>query len=175
MTWAGCTGPEATVAELRVMDAQLGRPVRGVAGVAHFCECGLPDVATTYPRLPDGSPFPTMFYLTCPRVNSAIGTLEASGLMADMQQRLDADPELARRYGEAHIDYLERRTALGDVPEISGISAGGMPDRVKCLHVLVAHALAAGAGVNPLGDEALALLAPWGGSGQCVSSEGPEA
>ena len=41
------------------------------------------------------------------------------------------------------------------MPEIAGVSAGGMPDRVKCLHVLVAHALAAGPGVNPLGDEAL--------------------
>ncbi len=41
------------------------------------------------------------------------------------------------------------------MPEIAGVSAGGMPDRVKCLHALVGHALAAGPGVNPLGDEAL--------------------
>jgi hypothetical protein len=34
-----------------------------------------------------------------------------------------------------------------------------MPDRVKCLHVLIAHSLAKGPGVNPLGDEALATLA----------------
>ena len=54
------------------------------------------------------------------------------------------------------------------VPEIAGISAGGMPDRVKCLHVLVAHSLAAGPGVNPLGDEALALLPEWGADGPCV-------
>jgi hypothetical protein len=45
-----------------------------------------------------------------------------------------------------------------DVPEVEGISAGGMPDRVKCLHSLVAHSLCAGPDVNPLGDEALAKL-----------------
>lgn len=164
---------EATVsAAIRsVMCRQLGRRVRGLAGVAHFCACGLPDVATTYPRLPDGSPFPTLFYLTCPRMNSAIGTLEASGLMSQMQQRLGEDSVLARQYREAHFDYLERRLALGDVPEISEVSAGGMPDRVKCLHVLVAHALAAGPGVNPLGDEALALLGPLGEGGPCVQVE----
>ena len=55
------------------------------------------------------------------------------------------------------------------MPEIAGISAGGMPDRVKCLHVLVAHALAAGPGVNPLGDEALAALPEWWRNGPCVA------
>ena len=45
-----------------------------------------------------------------------------------------------------------------------------MPTRVKCLHVLVAHSLAVGPGVNPLGDEALALLPPWGSAGPCVES-----
>jgi uncharacterized protein len=34
-----------------------------------------------------------------------------------------------------------------------------MPDRVKCLHVLIAHSLAKGRGTNPLGDEAVAVLA----------------
>lgn len=168
-------GTLASPVDLSVMQLQLGRPVRGVAAVAHFCACGLPDVATTHPRLPDGSPFPTLFYLTCPRANSAIGTLEASGLMTEMQQRLETDPVLARSYRAAHLDYLERRSELGEVPEISGVSAGGMPDRVKCLHVLVAHALAAGPGVNPLGDEALALLGPRGDREPCVSIEETDA
>ena len=43
-----------------------------------------------------------------------------------------------------------------------------MPTRVKCLHVLVGHALSAGAGVNPLGDEALELLPDWSAGGPCV-------
>jgi hypothetical protein len=126
----------------------------------------------TEPQLPDGTPFPTLYYLTCPRATSAIGTLEADGVMRDMADRLATDPELADAYRAAHGAYLHQREQLGHVEHIVGISAGGMPDRVKCLHVLVAHSLAAGPGVNPLGDEALALLAArgiaptaaWGGA-----------
>ena len=58
------------------------------------------------------------------------------------------------------------------MPEIEGISAGGMPDRVKCLHVLAAHALAAGPGVNPLGDEVLALLGELVGPGPLRRPDG---
>lgn len=136
--------------------------------VAHRCPCGLPDVVETNPRLADGTPFPTLYYLTCPRAASAIGRLEASGVMRQMTRRLAADPDLAARYVEAHRDYLARREAIELVPEIRGTSAGGMPGRVKCLHVLVGHALAAGAGVNPLGDEALGVLPKWWSDGPCV-------
>jgi hypothetical protein len=146
---------------------QLGRESRGAAEVAHRCPCGEPDVVATPPRLPDGTPFPTLYYLTCPRAAAAIGTLESSGLMREMEDRLANDPVLATAYSAAHDAFLAERAALGertgtdDVPEIDSISAGGMPTRVKCLHVLVAHALAAGPGVNPLGDEALAALPEW--------------
>lgn len=78
--------------------------------------------------------------------------------MTRMQQRLSEEPETAAAYRSAHARYLAAREAFGDVPQISGISAGGMPDRVKCLHVLVGQALAQGPGVNPFGDEALAEL-----------------
>ena len=56
-----------------------------------------PDVVATAPRLADGSPFPTLYYLTCPRAASAIGTLEAGGLMSRLAQRLADDPELRER------------------------------------------------------------------------------
>jgi hypothetical protein len=153
--------------------AQLGRPPRSIHEVGHRCPCGHPDVVTTEPRLDDGTPFPTTYYLTCPRAASRIGTLEASGLMREMQDRLAEDPGLAERYAAAHEDYLAARTAIAreigqSVPEIGGISAGGMPDRVKCLHVLAGHALARGGGVNPLGDEVLDLLGDWWAAGPCV-------
>ncbi len=154
--------------DLAAVSAQLGRPVRDVVAVGHRCPCGTPDVVTTAPRLGDGTPFPTTYYLTCPRATGAVGTLETSGLMRTMQDRLATDTVLAQRYRAAHEHNLRRRAALGDVPEIAGVSAGGMPDRVKCLHVLVGHALAAGPGVNPLGDEALAALPDWWRSGPCV-------
>ena len=148
--------------------AQLGREPRAIHAVGHRCPCGHPDVVTTEPRLPDGTPFPTTYYLTCPRAASLIGTLEGSGLMREMEARLGEDEELAAAYDAAHGAYLADRAALGAVPEIEGVSAGGMPTRVKCLHVLAAHALAAGPGVNPLGDEVLDALGPWWEAGPCV-------
>ena len=108
------------------------------------------------------SPKATFFYATCPRLTGAISTLESSGLMAEMNERLAVDAELAGAYAAAHDDYLAARAALKmDVPEVEGISAGGMPNRVKCLHSLVAHSLSAGPDVNPLGDEALSKLPDW--------------
>ena len=116
----------------------------------------------TEPRLPDGTPFPTTYYATCPRLTGAISTLETGGVMREMTERLGRRRDArARPTRAAHEHYLAQRAELGDVPEIEGISAGGMPTRVKCLHVLVAHSLAAGPGVNPLGDEALAMLDDW--------------
>jgi hypothetical protein len=125
-------------------------------------------VVVTEPRLPDGTPFPTTYYLTCPRAASLIGTLEGSGLMREMESRLADDDDLAASYAAAHTAYLASRADLGDVPEIASVSAGGMPDRVKCLHALAGHALAAGPGVNPLGDEVLDLLGYWWAEGPCV-------
>ncbi len=154
--------------DLAAVRRQLGRPARGVVSVAYRCPCGCPAVVRTEPRLPDGTPFPTTFYATCPRLTGAISTLEGAGLMREMTERLAGDPTLARAYAEAHADYLARRAELGDVPEIEGVSAGGMPARVKCLHVLVAHSLAVGPGVNPLGDEALAALPQWWEGGCCI-------
>ncbi|MGH3497038.1 MAG: DUF501 domain-containing protein [Nocardioidaceae bacterium] len=161
-----------TAADLAAVRVQLGRPPRDVEAVAHRCPCALPDVLVTSPRLADGTPFPTLYYVTCPRLSGSIGTLEASGLMREMTDRLGADPELAAAYRGAHVAYIAAREQLGSVPEIAGVSAGGMPDRVKCLHVLVGHALAQGPGVNPLGDEALARLDPWWSSGPCVPPDG---
>ncbi|MBK5249345.1 MAG: DUF501 domain-containing protein [Actinomycetales bacterium] len=144
--------------DLQVLAEQLGRPARGVVSVAARCVCGRPTVVRTAPRLEDGTPFPTSFYLTCPPAVSALSTLEGTGVMREMSERLLEDPELASAYRAAHEDYLRRRAELGSVAELENISAGGMPTRVKCLHVLVAHSLAVGRGVNPLGDEALALI-----------------
>jgi hypothetical protein len=152
----------------RVVELQLGRPPRAVVEVAHRCPCGNPDVVTTSPRLSDGSPFPTLYYLTCPRAAGEIGRLEAGGLMARLAECLRADPDLALRYRAAHVAYLQDRERLSVIPEIAGVSAGGMPDRVKCLHALTAHALAVGTGVNPVGDAALERLPHWWTHGPCV-------
>lgn len=159
-----------TEADVAAIGEQLGRVPRGLRAIAHRCPCGLPDVVETAPRLEDGTPFPTLYYLTCPRAASAIGTLEAEGVMKEMTARLAEDEELAAAYRAAHEDYIARRDAIEVLENFP--SAGGMPDRVKCLHVLVGHSLAAGPGVNPLGDEALAMLPEWWRKGPCVCAGG---
>ncbi len=129
--------------------------MRDVVGIGARCVCGNPIVVVTKPRLSDGSPFPTFYYLSLPAATAALSTLEASGFMAELQERLVFEPELAEQYRKAHDAYLHDRLLYGEVSEIHGISAGGMPTRVKCLHALAGHALAAGPGVNPIGDIAL--------------------
>ena len=145
-----------TPAEIDVLSAQLGRTVRGVVGIAARCVCGNPTVVATSPRLPDGTPFPTFYYLTHPVATAAMSTLEATQVMPELAALLEEDEDVASAYRAAHAAYLADRAQFGEVPEIEGISAGGMPTRVKCLHALAGHALAAGPGINPIGDAALA-------------------
>lgn len=162
-----------TSVDLETLSRQLGRPARDVVEIGARCVCGNPLVATTAPRLSNGIPFPTTYYLTHPVITAAVSRLEAAGVMNEMTERLEQDPELAARYRAAHEAYLQvrndigARTGVGPVPEIDGVSAGGMPTRVKCLHVLVGHSLAAGPGVNPLGDEALERISPWWTRDRC--------
>jgi hypothetical protein len=144
-----------SAADIETVSHQLGRPARNVIGIAARCVCGAPTVVATSPRLDDGTPFPTLYYLCHPAATAAISSLEATGVMAEFAQLLAEDPALGEAYRAAHESYLADRTSIDDVPEIAGISAGGMPTRVKCLHALAGHALAAGPGVNPLGDLAL--------------------
>ena len=157
-----------TLADLDCIQTQLGRTPRDVHAIAYRCPCGKPAVVETPPRLEDGTPFPTFYYDTCPRLTAVISTLETTGLMGEMNDRLETDAELAAGYAAAHNQYIAARSALGvDVPEVENVSAGGMPNRVKCLHSLVAHSLAAGPDVNPLGDEALAKLPEWWKNNPC--------
>lgn len=143
-------------ADRALIERQLGRPPRGLRAVAARDAAGEPTVVRTNPKLEDGTPFPTLYYLTSPRLVALVSELESEGLMREMTDRLAEDPELAERYRRAHEAYLAERDAIE--PLGTDVSAGGMPDRVKCLHVHVAHALAAGPGVNPFGDEALDLI-----------------
>ena len=157
-----------TDADVAAVAGQLGRPPRGLRAVVARCPSGHPAVVATDPRLADGSPFPTLYYLTCPRLCSLVGTLEAGGVMREMSDRLAADPDMAAAYRRAHLAYLADRDAIE--PLGTDFSAGGMPGRVKCLHALLAHSLAVGPGVNPFGDETLALVRQWWPRGDCAGS-----
>jgi hypothetical protein len=141
------------------MRAQLGRDMRGVVSIARRCGCSRPAVVRTAPRLEDGTPFPTSLYLTLPWLTLELSRLEATGLMAELTERLAQDEALAASYREAHDRYLARRAEIGEAEEVAHVSAGGMPTRVKCLHALAGQSLAEGPGVNPVGDEVLAMIA----------------
>ena len=140
--------PVVDRADLDAVARQLGREPRGVLDIAYRCPNGEPGVVQTAPKLPDGTPFPTLYYLTHPALTAAASRLESTGMMREMTERLHHEPELAAAYRRAHESYLAERDAIE--PLGTTVSAGGMPDRVKCLHVLIAHSLAAGTGNEPV-------------------------
>ena len=144
-----------TAADIAAVSEQLGREARGVIGIAARASDGSPAVVATAPRLPDGSPFPTFYYLCHPEAVAAASRLEAAGVMVEYNELLAEDEEVREQYRLAHEQYIADRDSVGEVPELAGVSAGGMPNRVKCLHALIGHALAAGPGVNPVGDRAI--------------------
>jgi len=139
------------------MSRQLGRTIRGAIEVSYYTPDGQPAVVKTTPKLPDGTPFPTLYYLTDPRLTAEASRLEVAGVMRSMQARLAEDSSLAADYLAAHEHYLAERNAIEDLG--TDFSGGGMPDRVKCLHVLIAYALAEGPTRVQLGTEAVALAA----------------
>jgi len=147
--------PAVSERDIRIVSAQLGRQARDVVGIPARCVCGAPTVVATRPRLSDGTPFPTFYYLTHPVATAAMSFLEAAQVMVECNELLAADADVRARYEHAHRDYLADRESIEFVDEIAGVSAGGMPTRVKCLHALAAHALSAGPGANPIGDLAL--------------------
>jgi uncharacterized protein len=157
--------PAAAAAERAVITAQLGRPARGQPAVVHRCRWGLPTVVRVAPRLEDGTPFPTTFWLSCPALRSRIGTLEADQSMVGLNDRLQDDPAFAAGYAAGHERYVRFRDRLG-APLEGDPGAGGMPGYIKCLHVHGAHHLATGD--NPVGDWTIDAAAPVPCAGPCV-------
>ncbi|MCH6196431.1 DUF501 domain-containing protein [Corynebacterium mastitidis] len=163
-----------SAADLSTVAEQLGRAPRGVLDIAYRTPDGAPAVVKTAPRLEDGTPFPTLYYLTDPRLTAEASRLEVARVMAWMTERLGRDAALAADYREAHEHYLATRNAIEDLG--TDFSGGGMPDRVKCLHVLIAYALAEGPGRLRLGTEAVAMAADHGNlRGTAIPSDWPTA
>ena len=149
----GTPGPlQHTDHDEYVVRAQLRRPTRGPWAVARRCHLGVPMVIENAPRLEDGSPFPTLFWLTCPILVKRVSKLESDGRMASMTERL-RDGGLRARLEEAIERYITRRNAYEELSD-AGAPPGGGPDRVKCLHAHVAHELADGP--NPVGAATMA-------------------
>jgi uncharacterized protein len=162
--WAAAL-PEAGAADRRLIEAQIGRDVRGSVAVAARCRYGLPAVVRTAPLLPDGTPFPTLYWLACPAARVAVGRLEAAGWNAKLSERVVTEPDLAAAHAAAHAGYLAQRDAMAPLPGAPGV--GGLPGRVKCLHALYAHHAATGA--NPVGRIVSQAVDPIDCPGPCVS------
>jgi uncharacterized protein len=148
--------------------AMIGRPLRGRSATAVRCGWGLPAVLRVDPALPDGTPFPTTFWLSCPVASKAVGRLEAEGVMRELNERLRDDEQLAAEYAAASDRYVSARNQLGPrVPRDD--SAGGMPVRVKCLHTLYGHYLATRD--NPIGQWVAEQIEPLPCAAPCVTIE----
>ena len=135
-----------------LVESQLGRPARGSWRVARRCHLGIPMVIENHPILDDGSPFPTLFWLTCPILVKRASALEASGYMSELTAELARVPGLRARHVDALGRYRDRRNKHEPIAD-AGASPGGGPDRIKCLHAHTAHELADGP--NAIGARAL--------------------
>jgi len=142
---------EATDSDRALVEAQVGRPLRGTWRVARRCHLGVPMVVETHPRLEDGTPFPTLFWLTCPLLVKRASHLEAEGFMNIVNRRLAADSAFTDRVQSAEDRYVSRRN---DLAPTEGAQPGGGADRIKCLHAHLAHELADAP--NPVGAATLA-------------------
>ncbi len=155
MTW---------VEDRDIVEVQIGRPSRADCEVASRCHLGLPVVIRVPPLLDDGTPFPTLYWLTCPLARARIGRLEGAGGVKRMDQKAESDPRFGEVLQRANEAYAQERDALvreSDHPTPSG-GVGGSSRGVKCLHAHYAHSRA-GAD-NPVG----ALVDSWIGPLDCL-------
>jgi uncharacterized protein len=156
-----------------VIERQLGRPPRGVAGVAARCPYGAPAVVEQDSYLPGGEPFPTTYYLTCPHAVAAVSALEHAGGVERYQRLADEDAVLRGSYREgAQRQRSLRRPAPvmldGGASLTLGIGGTARAGAVKCLHAHAAFALAQPGYL--LGDAVLADAAPVFPADGCCSA-----
>lgn len=128
--------------------------MRGRWRVAHRCHLGIPMVIENHPRLEEGSPFPTLYWLTCPILVKRASTLESEGWMEQVNERLSSDEGLQARLAGAIASYKAERDRH-EVLDPPPAPPGGGPERVKCLHSHTAHELAY---QNPVGSLVLAQV-----------------
>ncbi len=156
MSENGATGAED---EARLVARQIGRVPREPWRVVVRCRWNRPSVIASPSRLDDGTPFPTLYWLTCPWLIDGAGALESEGTLTTWTERAASDAGLAADLDAVHLAVQERRAEeSGGVDACAGAGAAGQRDasRVKCLHAHVALALAGVA--DPVGSETLALL-----------------
>lgn len=146
-----------------VIEVQIGRPLRAESEVVARCHLGMPVVVRVPPHLDDGTPFPTLYWVTCPLAVTRIARLEGAGGVKRMESKAAADAEFRARLDAAHASYASERDGLiqdRDAPRPGG-GVGGAGTGVKCLHAHYAHTAAGGE--NPIGE----VIADWIGPLDC--------
>ncbi len=153
-------------------EAQIGRPLRGAFRVARRCPLGLPLVLEVPPSLPDGEPFPTLYWLACPLAHRRVARLEAAGGVRAMDRRAAEEPEFGAAIEAAHRRYAEAREAAsrGEGAHRARGGVGGSASGVKCLHAHLAHHLVDGD--NPVGRAAEGEVLPLDCESPCVVASG---
>jgi hypothetical protein len=156
-----------------VVSAQIGRPVRGQADVIARCHLGLPVVTRVPPILDDGTPFPTLYWLSCPLAVRRLARLESEGGISTAEERLASEPEAAARMEAAHRRYeaeRDRRVPGGADPKPRGGIGGMRGPGVKCLHAHYADRAAGND--NPVGEWSQAAIEPLDCTVACVVEVG---
>lgn len=130
---------------------ELGRAPRDLTGIAVRCPHGYPAVTETAPILAEGSPNPTLLYMTCPALAAMISRVEAAGGVRALRSACQDDNELREILEEITRAYQERRAALAlegasagvrDPRPGAGIGGPESPETASCLHAYGAALLA---------------------------------
>ena len=173
-----CTRTAVGERDLGVVSRQLGRAPHAISRVVSRCPWGWPAVVECLPASAEGTPFPTLYYCTCPMLVAAVGELESAGGVTEWQRRLDGSPSWRRSLAAAVAEIRRRRAELvrqyglrpvdGGTSLASGIGGVADPSRLKCLHANVAHALASP--VYRFGETIFGELArPWCTDCRCAA------
>jgi uncharacterized protein len=128
----------AVETDREVVARQIGREPRAFRRVAVRCPFGRPAVTEQDAADSNGSPFPTMYWVTCPHLVAEISRVEAAGGVERWTRAVADEPELAASLDAANAEQRRLR------PEIDAGIAGARvgAGSLKCLHAHVAFALA---------------------------------
>jgi uncharacterized protein len=171
-------------ADQTIIERQLQRPPRNLAGVAHRCPHHCPQVVVNHP-LPqtesDATFFPTVFWLTCPAAVKRISRIEDHGYIQQIQSSVESSRDFLLDLRDAQLEYIflrnsllspeermnvrRQRKALAHSLERTGIGGVADLDTIKCLHMHYAHYLATRR--NPVGRLVDKMLALAGETHEC--------
>ena len=139
--------------EKKTVEVQLNRNLRSDVNVVAKCHFDLPVVVDVPKNLDDGTPFPTMFWLTCPMYVKKVSTLESHGMVKELDKQLQSNKKLNELWSKRQKSYEEERNkkyknSMNLISPDGGV--GGTLKSIKCLHSHLADELVTG--LNTIGQ-----------------------